>query len=118
MNAVNNVPLGSPNLGTISPKFNPAGSTEEQLEQIITQKWIALFPESVEAWSEFRRTGYPKLFPVVVNNSGGVVPDGQFIRRINFPLNERETNQAGYQGAVQKLGAADNIGSRLWWDKP
>lgn len=117
-NAANNIPLGSPHLGTVSPKWDGAGTTEQKLEQIITQKWIALFPESVEAWTEQRRTGYPKLFPVVINNSGGVIPNGQFIRRINFSLTEKETNQAGYQGAVQKLGGPDNIGTRLWWDKP
>ena len=117
-NATNSVGIGSPYLGTVSPKWDPAGTTEQKREQIITQKWIALYPESVEAWTEQRRTGYPKLFPVVINNSGGVIPNGQFIRRINFALTERETNQAGYQGAVQKLGGPDNIGTRLWWDKP
>ncbi|WEK33715.1 MAG: SusD/RagB family nutrient-binding outer membrane lipoprotein [Candidatus Pseudobacter hemicellulosilyticus] len=116
-NEDNNVAAGSAYLSAVSPKWNDAGSNAEKLEQIITQKWIALFPESVEAWTEFRRTGYPKLFPVVINNSAGVIPNGQFIRRINFPLIEKETNQAGYQGAVQKLGGNDNIGTRLWWDK-
>ncbi len=116
--SANNVPAGSPYLSTVSPKWNDAGTTEEKLEQIITQKWLAIYPESVEAWSEFRRTGYPKLFPVVINNSNGVIPNGKFIRRINFVISERETNQAGYQDAVQKLGGPDNIGTRVWWDKP
>lgn len=114
----NSVLTGSPYLSTVSPQFNPAGTTEQQLEQIITQKWIALFPESQEAWTEFRRTGYPKLFPVVINNSNGLIPAGQFIRRINFSITEKETNPKGYAGAVQKLGGADNIATRLWWDKP
>lgn len=117
-NAANNVAAGSPYLSTVSPAFNAAGSIDEQREQIITQKWIAVFPESVEAWTEFRRTGYPKLFPVVLNNSGGVVPNGEFIKRVNFVISERDNNQAGYQGAVQKLGGLDNINTRLWWDKP
>nr|WP_315824681.1 SusD/RagB family nutrient-binding outer membrane lipoprotein [Paraflavitalea speifideiaquila] len=117
-NGTNTVPAGSPILSTVSPKWNNAGAAEEKLEQIITQKWIALFPESQEAWTEQRRTGYPKLFPVVINNSGGVIPNGQFIRRINFAISEKQTNNIGYQGAVQKLGGADNIGTRLWWDKP
>ncbi|WP_276483302.1 RagB/SusD family nutrient uptake outer membrane protein [Paraflavitalea pollutisoli] len=117
-NAVNNVAAGSPILSTVSPKWNEGGSTAQKMEQILTQKWIALFPESQEAWTEFRRTGYPKLFPVVINNSNGVVPAGQFIKRINFAISEKETNKAGYQGAVQKLGGTDNINTRLWWDKP
>ena len=32
---------------------------ERNLERIIVQKWIAIFPLGVEAWSEHRRTGYP-----------------------------------------------------------
>ena len=32
------------------------GSKEEQLEQIITQKWIAVFPNGNEGWAEVRRT--------------------------------------------------------------
>ncbi len=88
-NGTNSVLAGSPILSTVSPKWNDAGSTDQKLEQIITQKWLAIFPESQEAWTEFRRTGYPKLFPVVINNSGGVIPAGQFIRRINFALSEK-----------------------------
>ena len=117
-NAVNNVPAGSPVLSTVSPLWNEAGTTAEKREQILTQKWLAIYPESCEAWAEFRRTGYPKLFPVVVNNSNGVVPTGEFIKRVNFVISERENNQGGYQGAVQKLGGADNINTRLWWNVP
>lgn len=117
-NPVNNVPAGSPVLSTVSPKWNAAGTTAEKLEQIHTQKWLAVYPESCEAWAEVRRTGYPKLFPVVVNNSGGIVPAGQFLKRVNFVISERTNNQAGYLGAVQKLGGTDNINTRLWWDKP
>ena len=48
----------------VSPKWNPADDKEIKLEKIITQKWIALFPEGCEAWAEQRRTGYPRLYPV------------------------------------------------------
>lgn len=113
-NAANNAAAGS----TVTPQWNAAGTTEQKREQILTQKWLAVYPESCEAWAEVRRTGYPKIFPVVVNNSGGIVPNGQFIKRVNFVISERDNNQAGYQGAVQKLGGTDNINTRLWWDKP
>ena len=44
------------------------GSKEEQLEQIITQKWIAVFPNGNEGWAEVRRTDYPRylLAPVKI----------------------------------------------------
>ena len=96
--------------------YNPAGTNEEQLEQIITQKWIAMFPDGQEAWSEFRRTGYPRLFPVVVNNSGGTIDTDVQIRRVNFVANELNTNGENVQTATSYLNGPDNGGTRLWWD--
>jgi hypothetical protein len=110
--AVNNIPYGS----DVKIAYNAGGTNEEQLEQIITQKWIAMFPDGQEAWSEFRRTGYPRIFPVVVNNSGGTIDTNIQIRRINFVQDELNTNSANVQTAVGLLGGPDNGGTRLWWD--
>ena len=111
----NNVPAGDPNLSTITIKWNNAAGFESKLERIITQKWICLYPDGQEAWSEFRRTGYPKLFPVVVNKSGGTVTG--FIKRLPIPDKYRNSNSAGYQRALTTLGGSDNGGTKLWWDK-
>ncbi|KAA2241835.1 SusD/RagB family nutrient-binding outer membrane lipoprotein [Chitinophaga agrisoli] len=116
-NAANNVPDSSPYLSTITIQWEHGVSTEKKLERIITQKWIAMFPEGEEAWAEFRRTGYPRLFPVVVNYSGGSIPTERFIRRINFPQLEYATNPQGVKRAVAALGGPDNGGTALWWDK-
>jgi hypothetical protein len=75
-----------------------------------------MYPDGQEAWSEVRRTGYPKLFPVVVNNSGGKIDTDKFIKRINFPVGEFQTNKVEVDKAVQCLGGADNGGTSLWWD--
>ncbi|MDO6759283.1 RagB/SusD family nutrient uptake outer membrane protein [Tamlana sp. 2_MG-2023] len=96
--------------------YNDAGTNEEQLEQIITQKWIAMFPDGMEAWSEFRRTGYPRVFPVVINNSGGAIDTDIQIRRINFVDVEKNTNGANVDAAISTLKGPDNGGTRLWWD--
>ena len=96
--------------------YNAAGTNEEQLEQIITQKWIAMFPDGQEAWSEFRRTGYPRLFPVVINNSGGTIDTDIQIRRINFPADELNTNGSNVETATGYLNGPDDGGTRLWWD--
>jgi hypothetical protein len=111
----NNVPAGNANLSTITIKWNAAGGTEEKLERIITQKWIALYPDGQEAWTEFRRTGYPKLFPVVVNNSNGQVIG--FIKRLPIPSKFKNSNKAGYDKAIATLGGPDNPGTKVWWDK-
>ena len=111
-NATNN----SPALSAITIKWDPAAGNETKLERIITQKWLAMFPEGQEAWTEFRRTGYPKLFPVVNNNSNGTIDTKIQVRRLPYPLSEYTTNTAGVQGGVKLLNGADNGGTRLWWD--
>lgn len=114
----NDIKDGDPFLSTITIKWEDGDAFEKKLERVITQKWIGMFPEGQEAWSEFRRTGYPKLFPVVINNSGGKISSTTFIRRINLPPDEYLTNPKGAQRAAATLGGADNGGTRLWWDKP
>jgi hypothetical protein len=112
----NDVKSGNANLSTITIKWDDAASNAVKLERIITQKWIAMYPDGQEAWSEFRRTGYPKLFPVVVNNSAGAISTSMFIRRVNFAQSERSTNPIGVQGAITLLGGPDTGGTPLWWD--
>lgn len=96
--------------------WNAGDDFERKLERIITQKWIAMYPDGQEAWSEFRRTGYPKLFPVSVNNSGGNISTDDFIKRVNFVEGEYQTNPEGVASGVSCLGGADNGGTSLWWD--
>ena len=86
-------------------------------ERIITQKWIALFPNGLEAWAEYRRTGYPKLFPIIENQSGGTINDKWGARRLNYPVDEYQENRANVIEAVSKyLNGRDNMGTRVWWD--
>ena len=113
-NAANN----SAALSTITIKWNASATKEQQLERIITQKWIAIFPDGQEAWADYRRTGYPKLFPVVHNNSGGTISTEEQIRRLPYPAIEYSTdNGTAVKDAVQNLlGGDDTGGTRLWWD--
>jgi len=54
------------------------------LEQIMTQKWIALFPfQSLQAFTDFRRTGFPEL-----TNPVGPIPN-----RFPYPQNEIDNNR-------------------------
>ena len=53
----------------IGVAWNDGDSDETKLEKIITQKWLAMFPNGgYEAWTDFRRTGYPRLLPVPEEN--------------------------------------------------
>ncbi|MBW8685254.1 RagB/SusD family nutrient uptake outer membrane protein [Chitinophaga rhizophila] len=111
-NSANNAP--SPSAVTV--RWDDAATQAVKMERIITQKWIAMFPEGQEAWTEYRRTGYPKLFPVVNNFSGGVISSTTQIRRLPFTQNEYQTNAAEVQQAITLLKGPDNGATRLWWD--
>ncbi|MGL5979943.1 MAG: SusD/RagB family nutrient-binding outer membrane lipoprotein [Phocaeicola sp.] len=100
----------------ITPKWDNTADREKQLEQIITQKWIAMYPEGCEAWAEQRRTGYPKLFKVAVNNSNGVIDTDVMIRRAPFPQAYISSNPTLYNKLKEQLKGEDNGGTRLWWD--
>lgn len=98
-------------------KWDDNAGFETNLERIITQKWIANWPISPEAWAEYRRTGYPKVLPVVRNMSGGTIDTNLGIRRMPYPTTLYDTNADAVQGGVKLLGGADNGGTKLWWDK-
>ena len=107
------------NASTTTVAWDEAASNEIKLEKIITQKWIAAYTNEMEAWVDYRRTGYPKLPPVYQNSSNsdwGIIPDGEAIKRMPFVNTEREGNAAGVADATAKLGGPDEIGTRLWWD--
>jgi hypothetical protein len=102
---------------TVTIAWNERLSEEKKLEKIGTQKWLALFPNSAEAWAEYRRLHYPVILPPANNFSNGIVNTDQGIRRVPYPVSEQSDNLAGYNSGVEALGGTDNAGVRLWWDK-
>ena len=116
--------LTNPSVNVDAPALTQAttewtGTDEEKLEKIMIQKWIALYPNGQEAWSEYRRTGYPKLHSVVTNYSNGEVDSEVGIRRMRFPTNKSTSAEdiANLESARKLLrGGLDKAGTRLWWD--
>jgi hypothetical protein len=85
------------------------------LQQIITQKWIAIFPNGYEGWAEWRRTGFPALSP----GQNALTPNGQIPRRQAYGTNEANLNLENYNAALSRQGLAqDDLTGRVWWDKP
>lgn len=93
--------------------FKATGTEAEKIEQIITQKWIVLLFNGFEAFSEWRRTGYPVLVPVddPLGETNGTIP-----RRLIYDQSELITNGANYKEAIQRQGL-DLMTTRIWWDK-
>ncbi len=89
--------------------YNPGRA----LEQILTQKWIALFPNGYEAWAEWRRTGIPNLQP----SANALTPSLQIPRRQAYGTTEANLNTDNHQEALTRQGfTSDDLDGRVWWD--
>ena len=109
--------LNSPPVTNIPVKFD-AANVAIQREQIALQKWLAIFPDGMEAWADYRRSRYLKLYPVANSDNPDITnTTTQWIRRIPFLLSETQNNGAEVQKAVQLLGGPDKVTTPLWWDK-
>lgn len=80
------------------------GTNAQKLQQIIEEKYIALFGVSVEPWTDWRRTGYPAL-SVPTNSITGAIPRSLFYPQSEIDLNP---NCPGQKGA--------NLQSTVFWD--
>ncbi|UHG89252.1 SusD/RagB family nutrient-binding outer membrane lipoprotein [Spirosoma oryzicola] len=85
----------------------------KQMEQLYTQFWVSIFPNSQEVFLNWRRTGYPALVP---NNYVGNITGGQIFRRMLYPALEENLNRENYNAAVARQGE-NNFLSRIWLDK-
>ena len=121
-----------PSVTKIGVKWNEGDSKETKLEKIITQKYIASFPYSYESWVDLRRTGYPKLFPILhPEHSDGTIKFGDpkvqtadnIMRRIPWvpvdPQTKEDIKATGIQALSEDTNnkpATDTQMQRLWWD--
>ncbi|MBE9511870.1 MAG: SusD/RagB family nutrient-binding outer membrane lipoprotein [Bacteroidetes bacterium] len=92
--------------------YTLSGTQEEQLEQLINQKVVALHPLEYQGWAEWRRTGYPRVL---------VGPDTDHLlgvckRRMMWPNQEQQVNSDSYAEALARLGVEDNELAKVWWD--
>ena len=84
------------------------------LKAVSTQKWIALFGDGCEAFTELRRTGFPSE---VVEVPGSVFPGQGIPTRFAYPTSESGNNKINLEAAIQSQ-AIDNTGifsSPMWW---
>ncbi len=115
-------------IGNTSPKWDDyTGSLQqkdEQLQKIITQKYLALYPNAVEAWTEYRRTGFPYIMKpmdgAAAGRIGASVEDTRAPERFRFAPTAYNSNPN--MAEIPKLLGGDDIGAtKMWWvrsDRP
>ena len=81
-------------------------------ELIAVQKWIALYSNGMEAYSEVRRTGYPQLKP---GPHALNVNDGKIPARIAYPGTEQTTNGEALAAAIAAQGGGNDYKTPMWW---
>lgn len=103
----------------IGVKWNDGDSQETKLEKIITQKYIATYPNGFEAWFDLRRTGYPRKLDVLnIDEADGSLLPGDIMRRLPFPgTQDIATKQDVDNTGIPALGGPDKMATRLFWDK-
>src|SRR6266516_1246730 len=88
------------------------------MNQIMYQKWVSLFMQGMEAWTEVRRTGIPSLIPGPRAVFGAGIA-GSIPQRLPYDDNEAVLNAANLDAAVSAQGfsAGNDIQSKLWFAK-
>ena len=94
-------PLGSWNMAT----------NKEEL--IGNQKYLALFWVGMEAYHEYRRTGYP----VLTIGAGTVYNDHVLPTRFGYPAITMSSNTANANAALSNMGGANDMKTPVWWSK-
>ncbi len=108
-------------------------------ETVALQKYIDLYMNGTEAWTEYRRTGYPtqilkpgeySIVPGSVDaDTKKIIPGtkikfttlsetkGDIISRVKYPTNESTLNKTSFDAAVANLqDKTNNYYSKMFWD--
>jgi hypothetical protein len=94
------------------PADNQTKGSPSKMEMIHVQKYYGMFLVDYQNWIEYRRTGHPFLSAGPGFANGGRMPS-----RLNYPLITQAANPTSYKNAVAAQGA-DDINTRVWWQKP
>jgi len=85
-----------------------AANADGKLNAVMTQKYIALFGNGMEAYNDYRRTGFPLL-------PAPIAPLNTFPLRLSYSVTELSTN-SNVSGKADKLQTAQQI-TPVFWDK-
>ncbi|MEM7549471.1 MAG: SusD/RagB family nutrient-binding outer membrane lipoprotein [Bacteroidota bacterium] len=92
------------------------GTTEEQLDQIWEQRWLANLTNGYEAWALVRRTD---IIPDVTDNTNFFVTppnNGRVPRRLIYSTSEQASNETNVNIAIERQGNSNEMTNPVWWD--
>lgn len=87
------------------------GTGDSNMEQIIEQKWLAIYTNGPEAYAEYRRTGYPDEVTIRSGHTLDHVPG-----RIPYPDVEQSLNPGNWSAATANQGNDGSYTGTVWWD--
>jgi hypothetical protein len=89
-----------------------AANPGTDLATVARQEWISWYPNGMEGWNVWRRTGFPALTPAPGLTT---IP-----RRFNYGPNEYNLNNANAQAGASRYtsgGVPDSQFAKVWWDQ-
>ena len=86
---------------------------QTRLRSWANQKFLALFWVGMEAYHEYRRTGYP----VLTIGEGTLYNDYILPTRLGYPNTTISTNSANANAALEEMGGENDMKTPVWWSK-
>ncbi|MEI6898284.1 MAG: SusD/RagB family nutrient-binding outer membrane lipoprotein [Bacteroidota bacterium] len=99
------------NDATAPAYFSLTLTQPEALQKIAEQRYIANFDLGLEAWFEWRRTGFPVLTAPIAGTNDGKIPI-----RVPYPSDETATNPSSLAAGIVLLGGPDGMNTPVWWE--
>ncbi len=110
---------GAPTISASDVDVLIAALPSATLEVINTQLWVAHYLDPLEAYSNWRRSGYPAITPFQTDTETWYPTAGEdeIPRRFYYPNYIEYYNPTNYQEAISRLeSGTDSWLDRVWWD--
>tara|TARA_B110000977_G_C11082232_1_gene493293 strand:+ start:1672 stop:3366 length:1695 start_codon:yes stop_codon:yes gene_type:complete len=95
-----------------------SGSSEQNLERIATQRWVANYTNGYESWAIIRDTGYPTSAMITSNNNDIISfagdLNGAYPQRLQYGTSVYSSNASNAEAAISAQGP-DNMATSLWF---
>lgn len=89
-----------------------AAGTGANLKNISIQRYIASYPDGMQGWNIWRKSGYPTLTPAPdATNASKKIP-----QRYIYATGEYSSNKANVEEAVKRVATYDQD-AKVWWNQ-